>query len=219
MISEQVTDGTEKVLVVGLTGQTGAGKTTVSALFAKHGFEVINADCVARQVVTPHSPCLLELCECFGNQILLPDGSMNRRRVAEIAFPDPCKKEILDSVMFPYITREILAEIQRFAAEGKRWILLDAPTLFESHADDFCQLVLSVLADAELRRTRIMERDGLTFEQAEHRMRAQLSEAYFQTHSDFVIYNNGEAEMLAAVTSEVIDKIREYRRLHDRFDI
>ncbi len=217
MNSEILTDGTENVLVVGLTGQTGAGKTTVSEIFAERGFEIINADLVARKVVEPNSPCLAELCDCFGNGILLPDGSMNRKKVAEIAFSDPCKTEILGSTMFPYITNEILSEIRRFAAKGKRYILMDAPTLFESHADDFCQLVLSVLANPDTRRSRIIARDGLTVEQAEKRMNAQLSEEYFKTHSDFVIYNDEDAAQLRAVTLEVIEKVQEYYQLHYTF--
>lgn len=217
MNQELKTDGTENVLVIGLTGQTGAGKTTVSEIFAENGFEILNADLVARQVVEPQSPCLKELCECFGENILLDDGSMNRAKVAEIAFSDACKNEILGSVMFPYITKEILHEIRRCAQEGKNWILLDAPTLFESHADDFCQLVLSVLAEPEIRKARIIARDGLTEQQAEKRMNAQLTAEYFKSHSDFVIYNNGDAALLREVTLEAIDKIKEYRRMHDTF--
>lgn len=212
-----MTNGMENALVVGLTGQTGAGKTTVSGIFAKRGFAIINADKVARQVVEPNSPCLKELCECFGVEILHDDGSMNRAKVAEIAFSDPCKNEILGSVMFPYILQEILREIQQYAAEGSRWILLDAPTLFESHADDFCQLVISVLSEPSLRLCRIMQRDGITEEQANKRMNAQLSEEYFRTHSDFVIENNADPAYLEAVTEEVIANIREYHHLqgHD----
>ena len=214
MNCESITDGTEKLLVVGLTGQTGAGKTTISDIFAAKGFEIINADAVARQVVLPKSPCLCELCECFGTEILLPDGSMNRKKVAELVFSDPCKNEILGSIMYPYILKEIHAQIRNFAADGKQWILLDAPTLFESHADDFCALVLSVLAEPNIRMSRIMKRDGLTEVQAKKRMDAQLSEQYFKEHSDFVIYNNGSQELLCEMTYEVIDKIRDYHFQH-----
>lgn len=214
---EQTTDGTENVLVIGLTGQTGAGKTTVSSIFEAHGFAVINADQIARQVVVPDSPCLAELCECFGTEILLPDGNMNRPRVAELVFSDPCKNEILGSIMYPYILKEILSQIQAYAQAGKQWLLLDAPTLFESRADDFCQLVLSVLAEPEIRLARIMARDHITEEQARKRMDAQLSADYFREHSDFVICNNGDRELLCAVTCEVIEKIQEYRSLHDAF--
>lgn len=217
MNCEQFTDGTENVLIVGLTGQTGAGKTTISQMFADDGFAIINADKVARQVVTPHSTCLNELCECFGNEILLPDGNMNRAKVAEIVFSDACKNEILGSIMYPYILKEILLQIRAYAAEGKTWLLLDAPTLFESHADDFCTLVLSVLAEPSIRIQRIMKRDGLTEEQAKKRMNAQLSEQYFREHSDFVICNNGSQELLCEMTREVIENIREYRSMHNSY--
>lgn len=206
----------EGVMVVGLTGQTGAGKTTVCGVFEKKGFCVINADKVARRVVEKGSPCLRELCDCFPHGILLPSGELNRKRLGEIVFNDPKKLELLDSIMYPYITGEILKQIRLCSITGKKLILLDAPTLFESRADDFCELIISVLAKEQHRLARIMERDDLTEEQARSRMKSQHTETFFKQHSDFIIKNNRTSSELHAVAKEVADKIWDYYQLKCR---
>lgn len=195
-------------IVVGLTGQTGAGKSTVSRIFEEDGFGIINADIVARQVMEKDSPCLAEVTEMFGNGILNADGSLDRKKLAGIVFTDSAKLEILNTITYPYITGEILRRINELSDMGKDFILLDAPTLFESRADDFCEIVISVLADTVLRKQRIISRDGLTPEQAQNRMNSQLDEEYFISHSDYTINNNGTTENVCAIAQELADKIR-----------
>lgn len=191
-------------VVVGLTGQTGAGKSTVSRVFAENGFSVINADMVARQVMERGSPCLTEVALTFGSGVLSSDGSLDRKTLAGIVFSDRSELQKLNNITYPYITREILRQIRAFSG----LILLDAPTLFESGADKFCNIIVSVIADAEIRMERIIARDGLTPEQALNRMNSQLEEEYFIGHSDYTIKNNGTTENVLAVAGEVAGKIR-----------
>lgn len=197
------------VMVVGLTGQTGAGKSTVSRLFSESGFCVIDADQIARAVVHKGSRCLLELTECFSD-ILLPNGELNRKALAKQAFQNKKNLELMNSIMYPYIMGEILRQIHHHSRMGQKLILLDAPTLFESRADDFCELIISVTARAELRKARILQRDSITEEAAQARMDAQLPEQFFVEHSDFIIKNNKDCRNLEVVSEEVIAKIKEY---------
>ena len=189
------------VMVVGLTGQTGAGKSTVSRLFAESGFCVIDADQIARAVVHKGSRCLLELTECFSD-ILLPNGELNRKALAKQAFQNKKNLELMNSIMYPYIMGEILRQIHHHSRMGQKLILLDAPTLFESRADDFCELIISVTARAELRKARILQRDSITEEAAQARMDAQLPEQFFVEHSDFIIKN--QRILYSAVSSSVL---------------
>ncbi|MBR4627940.1 MAG: dephospho-CoA kinase [Ruminococcus sp.] len=197
------------VMVVGLTGQTGAGKSTVSRVFADNGFAVINADSVARSVVEKGSKCLGEIVNFFGKGILTEDETLDRRALAAIVFSDKAKLEALNTIVNPYITGEILRSIRRYSIHGDKLILLDAPTLFESRADDFCEIIISVLADPDIRKERIISRDGLTPEQAQRRMNSQLDDAFFESHSDYIIHNDGELSTVSAISKEVSDKIRE----------
>ncbi len=200
----------EGVMVVGLTGQTGAGKTTVCKVFSENGFSVINADHISRLVMEKGQPCLAEICEFFGKDILLENGNLDRPKLAGLVFTDKKKLELLNSITYPYITAEILKMIRKLSAEGKKLILLDAPTLFESRADDFCELIISVISREEFRAERIMKRDNISRESAQYRMDSQLKEEFFRTHSDFIIKNNSDIDNLFAVATEVTDKIKDY---------
>ncbi len=198
------------VMVIGLTGQTGAGKSTVSKVFSENGFAVINADEVSRKVVEKGSKCLDEVSDFFGEDIISQDGTLDRKALAAIVFSDKSKLEMLDTIVYPYITGEILRQIRKHSANGEKLILLDAPTLFESRADDFCEIIISVLADEDIREKRIIERDALTREQARRRMNSQLDEDFFVTHSDYIIHNNGRLDTVNEISKEVSDKIKDY---------
>ena len=198
-----------EVMVVGLTGQTGAGKSTVSKVFSANGFSVINADMVARKVVEKGSMCLDEIADFFGNNVINDDGSLDRKALAAIVFSDKAKLETLNTIIYPYITGEILRQIRTLAKNGYKLILLDAPTLFESRADDFCEIIISVIADADIREKRIISRDGLTHEQAIKRMNSQLDESFFVSHSDYIIHNDGGLEAVNEISKEVSDRIKD----------
>ncbi len=198
------------VSVVGLTGQTGAGKSTVSKVFVEHGFALIDADQISREVVEPGKPCLDEIFDFFGNTVRNPDGTLNRKALAEIVFHDRQRLESLNSICYPFITEEIFRRINQYASQGKQFVLLDAPTLFESRASDFCDMIISVVALPELRCARIMTRDSMTKEAAQARMNSQLEEEFFIRHSDYVIHNNDSPELLSALSGEVADKVKSY---------
>lgn len=200
----------EGLMIVGLTGQTGAGKSTVSKIFSDNGFAVINADLIARKVVEKDTPCLGEISDYFGLSVLNPDGTLNRKALAGIVFTDRAKLETLDTIIYPYITGEILRLIRKYSADGQKLILLDAPTLFESHADDFCDIIISVIADSEIRMKRITARDNISDEQARQRMDSQLSEEFFRSHSDYIIENNGLIDAVNEISKEVSDRIKDY---------
>lgn len=190
--------------VVGLTGQTGAGKSTVSKVFAENGFCVIDADHIARMVVEKGSNCLDELIYSFGTGIINCDGTLNRKALANIVFNNKSRLDKLNSIIYPYILSEISGQIEN--TEG--FILLDAPTLFESGADKMCDIIISVIADPQIRKKRIIKRDKLTHEQAVSRMKSQLDESFFIEHSDYIIKNNNDIESAYRISEEIADKIK-----------
>ena len=198
------------VKVIGLTGQSGAGKTTVCNVFRENGFAIINADMVSRAVMDKGHPCLNEVLEAFSDAVLDEDGHLDRKQLGDIVFADRAKLDLLTCITYPHITAKILEEIMRYSAAGQKLILLDAPTLFESRADDFCELIISVIADEDIRIDRIIKRDNLTYEQARSRLDAQQKDSFYIDNSDFIIKNNKDLEMLKEKAKEVSDKIKEY---------
>ena len=195
------------MLVIGLTGPTGAGKGAVAAIFEGYGIPVINADRVYHELITPPSSCLQELVEAFGKEILLPDGSLNRRTLASMVFSDPSAQELLNTITHRYVMEEIKTRMERLRREGVPVAALDAPQLFEAGAHKACGAVISVLADRQTRLERIMHRDSITADAAMHRILAQKSDEFFKTHSDYIIENSGNIELLAPQIHRILAEL------------
>ena len=194
-------------LLVGLTGQTGAGKTTVSGYLINQGYRVIDADIVARHVVAKGGECIAELAAHFGEEIMLPDKTLDRRKMGDLIFSDKEKRILFNKIIFPYIQREILGEVTRMRADGAPIIFLDAPTLFESGIHKNCDKIISVIAPEKTRLARIMARDNLTQERAMSRIRAQQNDEFYTARSDYVITNQGDLGELRDQLDSAIDKI------------
>ena len=195
------------MLVIGLTGPTGAGKGAVAAIFEGYGIPVINADRVYHELITPPSSCLQELVEAFGKEILLPDGSLNRRTLASMVFSDPSAQELLNTITHRYVMEEIKTRMERLRREGVPVAALDAPQLFEAGAHKACGAVISVLADRQTRLERIMHRDNITADAAMRRILAQKSDEFFKTHSDYIIENSGNIELLAPQVHRILAEL------------
>ena len=191
-------------LIAGLTGPTGSGKSTVSWEFEKAGFAVINADLVAREIMQPDSVCLKQLALVFGDDIILPDGSADRRLIALRAFSSPENTAILNDITHPQIFLRTLKRCREFINSGKSRILFDAPVLFESNFDLMCDVVISVIAAQEVRLKRLIERDGITEQEVRRRMSAQKSNDFYTLRSDHVINGGQTLECVRARAAEII---------------
>lgn len=192
----------ENTVIIGLTGMSGAGKTTACEAFRECGFAVINCDLTARTVTERGRPALREIALRFGD-CLLPDGELDRRKLGSVVFSSETERLALNKIIYPYIAYEIILEIISYIERGERYILLDAPTLFESGIDGICDKVVSITADMETCVSRITARDGLTPEQARQRLSSQFSEEIYQSRSDHCLKNNGTAEELRKRVSEI----------------
>ncbi|MBR7071388.1 MAG: dephospho-CoA kinase [Clostridia bacterium] len=186
---------------IGLTGPTGAGKSLAAAVAEKMGVQVLDCDRLARQAVLPGTPGLAALTAVFGKEILLPDGTLNRKETARRAFCDPAHTALLNRTLLPHIIP--LVE----AARTTDRVLLDAPTLFESGLDAECDAVVAVLAARELRRTRIMERDGLTADEAELRIHAGKTDTFYTERTSYILHNNGDTETFLTEAASLFKKL------------
>lgn len=182
-----------RLRVIGLTGGIATGKSSVARLFKALGAVVIDADEHARRVVQPGAPALAELVAELGPSILDSDGGLNRARLAEIIFSDAEKRRRVDEIMHPYISDSIAEEVARVEREAKTPVLiLDVPLLFESGRTlGLVDETVVVYAKHEVERVRLMQRDGLSEEEAERRIRAQLPIEEKARRADHVIDNSG----------------------------
>ena len=187
------------MLTVGLTGNSGAGKGIVASLFARYGIPSIDTDAVYRELLIPPSELLDRLTRHFGTGILFPDGTLNRKALAAFVFTDDdqlarfCRHNLewLNDTTHRAILEEVRIRLSHMKEEGYPAVLVDAPQLFESGFDKECDRILVVHATYPTLRARIMERDGLTEEQAKARLRSQMSPCEYRKRGDDVISNNG----------------------------
>lgn len=201
-----------KMLIIGLTGPSGAGKGLFCHIMQeKYGIDSINADKVYHALLIPPSPCLDRLCERFGKEILLPDGTLDRRALARIVFSpeDTSEREKriddLNAITHRYVVKEIERLLAEAEKKGARCVVLDAPALYESGLDKRCGLLVTVTADKETRVSRITERDGLSEEAARLRIRGQKDGGFYESRADAVLYNDGTPEEFDRTVSAFYD--------------
>lgn len=175
-------------LTIGLTGPTGAGKSTVAVKLRERGYAVIDADKIAREITQPGSPVLAELAEAFGADIL-EDGVLNRGLLAERAFSAPEQTKKLNAITHPHIVRQMEAKRDAAFRAGDRVAVMDGAQLFEAGADRICDFVVVVTAPEEVRLERLLRRDTIPAEKIRERMAAQFSGAYYERRADMIIRN------------------------------
>lgn len=198
-----------KFKVLGLTGQSGGGKSTVAKLLSDMGCTIIDADKVAKSVTENNKFCRQCLQITFGNDIIKQDESLDRRLLAERAFLSRKNTQKLNDITHPFILNEVLAQIKSATAQTDKPIIYDAPVLFESNSDLFCDKTLSVLSPENLRIERIMKRDGISKEQARLRISAQHDDDFYIKKSDLVIYNENSVEHLKSKTALILASLEE----------
>lgn len=183
--------------IYGLTGSSGAGKSTAAAYFLPHDFGCVDADAVYRRLCVPGSTLLSELQTAFGD-ILNTDGSLHRPALSSIVFSDPEKLKMLNSITCSHIWAASQHEFDRLERHGVHQVLFDAPTLFQVGLNVHCSTVIGVIAPREVRIARIMARDGLTEQAAAARIDAQPDSNFYRKSCDFILENNGDNQLLIA---------------------
>lgn len=175
------------MLTIGLTGKTGAGKSTVADLLKEKGCYIIDGDVIARQITEKGSEVLPVLQKAFGEDILDENGELIRKTLAKRAFADKESTALLNSITHPVIKRRCKDEMQKAEGLGYKTALIDAAALLDSDCKDLCDKIIVVTAPEEIRLERILQRDGITYEQAMTRINAQKSDEYYFRNADIII--------------------------------
>lgn len=179
----------------GLTGGIASGKSTVSVWLEGMGAHIVDADRIAREVVAAGTPLLADIAKHFGKYILNEDGTLNRKRLAELIFQDPAERKWLQDLLHPAIRAEMRRQMDQFeAADPEGLVVADIPLLYESGLQDWFAGVLLVYVPREVQKSRLMARDGCTGAEADARLNAQMDIEEKKKMADFVIDNQGSPE-------------------------
>lgn len=195
--------------IIGLTGGSGSGKSTVSRILKQHGAFIIDADKIAHQIIVCGQPAYNEIKEYFGKDILDDKGNIIRKELGKIVFADKDKLSFLNKCTHKYIIENIKNEICIAKAKDKLYnmIVIDAPLLIEGGLTDICKYVVVVNASKDIRLKRIVERDNIEIELAEKRLFSQLTWHDYQKAATFIIDNSGDYEYLKKQVTDLIEKL------------
>ncbi|KAH7889186.1 dephospho-CoA kinase-domain-containing protein [Phlebopus sp. FC_14] len=196
------------MLVVGLTGGIATGKSTVSNLFKSYSTPIIDADVLARSAVAPGTHALSQIVSAFGPSVLLPDGTLDRKKLGSIVFNDETKRKTLNGIVHPAVTRSILWGVLKCWIRGEKMVVVDVPLLIEGGLWRWMAKVVVVYCSAEIQLQRLMARDGSSREDALARLTSQLPISEKVAYADIVIENSGSLQDLEEEVQGCVEKLR-----------
>lgn len=195
------------MLVLGLTGNIGCGKSSVSNIFMKKGIDVVDADIVARRIFDDKD-LLNKVFETFGEGIKNEDGGLNRKALGNIVFNDEEKLKTLNNLTHPKIKENILSEVLKYKNEGKDIIVIDAALLIEDNYLPHIDKLILVVCREDIQIERIKNRDNCTKEEAISRINSQMSQSEKSKFADYIIDNSNSFEELEQTVLDFIENLK-----------
>lgn len=177
--------------IIGLTGGIACGKSTISQTLQELGAAIVDGDVLSRELTAPGGIALAPIRRRFGDEVFLPDGTLNRRALGSIVFADDIARAALDDIMQPLLYDLILRDVEAARRSGKAVCVLDMPLLYEKGIETLCNTVWCASLPVETQLERLMERDGFTREEALQRLASQLPTAEKAARADVVIDTSG----------------------------
>ena len=198
-------------MIIGITGNSGSGKTLISKILEKEfKANIVDADKVVKEMSMPGKIYFNEIVKKFGEDILLQTGEINKKKLANIIFTNKEKRELLNSLTFKYVVEEIKEQISIYKNKP---LIIDAPLLIESNLNKLCDVVVSVIADESTKIKRICNRDNIGIEIAKKRLNAQPRDEFYLKNSNIVVINNDECSL--EKIAENIKKIMKSKVIND----
>lgn len=193
--------------IIGITGGSGAGKTTVLDVLREFDAHVIDCDALYHRLLEESAPLLGELWTRFGKAVFTPAGRLDRKALGNVVFRDAEALAELSEITHKYIRAEVERQIGEARSSGRRGAAVDAIALLESGLGELCDVTVAVTAPAPARVARLMAREGVSREYAEARIAAQKPDSFFEERCDIVLRNDGDKETCRAQARALFEKI------------
>lgn len=193
---------------IGLTGGIASGKSTVAQLIRSRGFQVVDADLLAREVVEPGSTGLLRVVQEFGPDILKPDGSLNRKLLGERVFERPEQLEKLERILHPLIQNRTAEVRKELVEQGEEVAFYDVPLLYEKKMQPQFNSIVVVSTDLETQKHRMKMRDGLADSEIEKRLKSQIPLSEKEKDANYVIKNSGSISDLEKQVDHLLKRFQ-----------
>ncbi|XRG77391.1 dephospho-CoA kinase [Rossellomorea sp. GAMAL-10_SWC] len=193
--------------IFGLTGSIASGKSTVSNFLKELNVPIVDADVIAKKVVEIGQPAYKKIVEAFGSEVLLNSGEINRPILGSIIFNNKEKRLQLNEIVHPEVRREMKEQADRYIKEGEPLVILDIPLLYEGNSIELVEKVIVVTVSEENQLKRLMNRNGLSKEDALLRIASQLPVKEKAARADYVIDNNGDFEDTKRQVKDLLNKI------------
>ncbi len=200
------------MLIIGLTGGIGSGKSTVANMFANLGVPIIDMDRIARDIVAPGQAALKHIVNAFGEELINEDGQLDRQRLRNIIFDSTEKRQQLEAILHPLIRQETEHQLTSVQAP---YCIIVIPLLLESDQRSLVNRILVVDAPESMQKSRTMQRDGITASQVEKILASQIDRQSRRKAADDIIENSGDLDTLR---SQVASLDHQYRLLADKSD-
>ena len=195
-----------KKMVIGITGSSGAGKSTICNMLQKdYKVKIINADSIAKKLSKKGTNYIIDIIDKFGKDIVDDEGELRRKRLAEIIYTDPEKRKELNNCTFKYIRKEIEKQVKK-ENDTDTTVIIDAPLLFECELDKLCDIVIGIISKREMQIERIVARDNVDYESAEKRLNAQQTNKFYIKKCDEIIENNNNLVNIEKEVKEIVKK-------------
>ncbi len=189
--------------IIGLTGQSGSGKSTIASIIKQHNIEILDCDEIAHKNMEPEGIAYNEIVEYFGKEILNSDNTINRKKLGNIVFNDKNKLNKLNEITHKHIYNYV----KKAVSESKKTVIIDAPLLFEAGLDSMCESIWAAVCDESIRLERVMKRDNISAEAAKIRFKNQKSSEFFKKNADVIFDNSGDIKTIKERVIYEINKI------------
>jgi dephospho-CoA kinase len=205
--------GKDNRILLGVTGGVASGKTTVTSMLEQLGAPLIDFDLLSRWVVEPGKPAWKEIVACFGEQVLLEDGTLDRKKLSEVVFRDREERRKLERFIHPRVFEEFIQLVKEVTSKDPNAIIqVDVPLMIEMNLQYLFHKILLVYMSEEMQVERLIKRDRISEEMARNMIRAQLPIEEKRGYADFIVDNSGTPEETRRQVLKIWEKLKEIQR-------